>query len=447
MKIAHINVIATMSTGRIAVELCRLAMENGHRVLLCHSRDFCPPDVPSLKIGGKADLFCHALLARLTDRQGFFSKRATQRLVRELKSYRPDVVHLHNLHGYYLHLPTLFEYLRREDIPTVWTLHDCWAFTGRCAYYTTACDAPPPDGVRRRGGAEGCERWQTGCGRCPQKQAYPRTWFLDQSAKNWRDKRALFTELPHMVLATPSEWLRDQVKRSFLGKYPVYALPNGIDLSAFAPCTDQDYLWNTVRYYGLAKAREHHLILSVAGVWEERKGLDDLIRLAETLGDGYRVVALGLDEYQIKALPPHTVVGVRPTGNLNDLCALYTVADVCVSLSHGETMGMTLVEALACGTQVLCYDSTAMPEIVTKEVGLTVPLGDIEAAAQAVQALCEDPREPADCLARAAQYDAPRRFQAYMKLYDGMYLNSPAYMRAVEAACGPAAGKGTRKVE
>lgn len=432
MRIAHINVISTASTGRIATELCRMSMSRGHRALLFHARGYVDTDVPDLRVGSKLDTVCHAALARLTDRAGFFSKRATEKLVRQLKEYKPDIVHLHNIHGYYLHLPTLFAYLKQNDVLTVWTLHDCWAFTGHCAYYTT-------NGL--------CQRWLTGCGRCPLLRDYPRSWFVDQSARNWREKRALFSGVKHMVLVTPSEWLKGEVQRSFLANYPVYALPNGIDLTLFKPCVNEDFMRETVRFYGLERVGDRPLVLSVANVWEPRKGLDDLIGLAERLGDDYRVAAVGLDEDQIKSLPKHTVLGVGRTGNLNDLCALYTAATLYVSLSHGETMGMTIVEALACGTQALCYQGTAMPETITDDVGETVPLGDLDAAAEAVRRMCQSPRAPERCRERAEEYDAATRFLEYDRLYDQMYHHSPAYIRAVDEACGPRAGKRKAQVE
>ena len=163
--------------------------------------------------------------------------------------------------------------------------------------------------------------------------------------------------------------------------------------------------------------------------------VSQLLELAEKLGPEYCVAAVGLDEYQIRSLPEKSVLGIPRTGNLNDLCALYTAADLCVSLSHAETMGMTLVEALACGTQVLCWDVTAMPEIVTDEVGRTVPMGDFDGLAQAVRELCDQPKSPRDCRNRALEYAAPRRYRAYMRLYDGMYRNGPGYLQAVEEAC------------
>lgn len=436
MRIAQINVVSSLSTGRIAVQLCRLCDRNGHKALLCHARDHAPRDIFSYRIGTMLDTYVHLGLSRLTDRAGFFSRSATRKLVRQLELYKPDLIHLHNLHGYYLHLPTLFHYLRETDIPVVWTLHDCWAYTGHCAYYTTAKNAPPLQAVRRRAKQEtiGCERWMGGCGQCVLKHAYPASWLRDQSARNWNEKRQLFCGLKHMVLTTPSQWLKDEVKQSFLKDYPVYVLPNGIDLSTFKPCADETFMYDVARSYGLDRTGGRKLILSVAAVWDERKGLEDLIELSRKLGPEYCVAAVGLDEYQMEALPKNTVIGIKRTGNINDLCALYTAADLYVSTSHEETMGMTLVEALACGTQVLCYDATAMPEIVTDEVGEVVPVGDMDALAAAARRLCEAPKDASACLSRAAEYESSERFQAYIRLYENMYRHSPAYRQALENA-------------
>ena len=437
MRIAQINVVSSLSTGRIAVALCRLAMSEGHRAVICHSRDFAPSDVPSIRIGSKWDTYVHGVLARLTDRSGFFSRRATKKFLRQLDQFKPDLVHLHNLHGYYLYLPALFEYLKKKQIPVVWTLHDCWAYTGHCAYYTTAKDAPPLGPVKRRRAEThtvGCERWVSGCGECVQLRSYPTSLFVDQSARNWTEKRSMFTGLEHMVITTPSEWLQSEVKRSFLKNYPVYVLPNGLDLEAFRACRSEEHMDHVIKSYKLERTQGRTIILSVAAVWEERKGLDDLIALADKLGDEYCVAAVGVNPEQMAALEKTKVLGVRRTGNLNDLCALYTAATLYVSTSHEETLGMTLLEALACGTQVLCYDATAMPEIVTSEVGEVVPLGDIDAMADAVRRLCDDPKPGDACRARAAEYESSKRFAAYMRLYEKIYTHSPAYHEALRRA-------------
>ncbi len=420
MRAAHINVTATLSTGRIAVNICRTWIQRGHKALVAFSRGYQPVDVPSLRIGNAVDVALHGLWARLMDRAGFASLFATRRLVKELDRYRPDLVHLHNLHGYYLHLPTLFRWLQKTGVPVVWTLHDCWPYTGHCAYYTMAQgDASRTEGrTHRRGTTRGCDRYKRGCGHCPEKRAYPTSLFLDQSARNWKEKRALIRGLGDLTLVTPSRWLAGEVEKSFLRDYPVSVISSGIDLAAFRPFEDAEYLADWLDRHRLTQEMEHRkLLVSVASVWEPRKGLADFFELAYCLGDEYRILLVGLSPWQQERLPKN-VIGVDRTENLRELCALYTAADLYISLSHEETQGMTLLEAMACGTQVLCYDATALPEAVTPAVGSVVPLGNIEAVAQEVARLCAQPKSAADCRARAQEFDKDRRFEEYADLYE-----------------------------
>jgi glycosyltransferase involved in cell wall biosynthesis len=311
----------------------------------------------------------------------------------------------------------LIDYLREADIPVVWTLHDSWAYTGHCAYYhypikpyTTPAAAP------HAAAPTACLRWQKGCERCPLKRSYPASYVLDQSSRNYMEKWSLFTSLRRLALATPSQWLHNEAAQSFLGSYPIHTLPNAIDLSVFTPCCDERLLQRTILRYGLDKLGERRLVLSVAAKWDERKGLEDLKALSKTLGPGYCVVAVGLDEKQRKSLP-EGMLGLPRTADVQELCALYTAADLYVSMSQGETMGMTLLEAMACGTQVLCYDSSAMPELLTPDCGETVPVGDIAAAADAVRILCSQPKDPLACMERAARYTPDRCYEGYMELY------------------------------
>ena len=404
MRVAHINVVSGLSTGRVATDICEVLQELGHRALLCYGRGYPPQGVPSLRVGSRAGVLLHAAGARLLDRAGFFSRGATRRLVRQLALFKPDIVHLHNLHGYYLDVRTLFAWLRESGVPVVWTLHDSWAYTGHCAYYAM---------VR-------CGRWRTGCGRCPQRRAYPASLWLDQSARNWQEKRRAFLSLPDLTLATPSVWLGEEVRRSFLCKRPVRVIPNGVDLERFRPCDEPDLIADVVKRYGLGELDGKRMLLSVASTWEERKGLKDLIALSGLLREDLAIVVVGLPERACNALP-EGMLGIPRTNSIRELRALYTAADVCLSLSHEETQGMTLLEALACGTQVLCYDATALPETVTPEVGLTVPEGDLQRAANACAALCDRPRSPEACRARAQQYEKRAQFAQYVGLYEELY--------------------------
>jgi putative colanic acid biosynthesis glycosyltransferase len=401
MRVAHINVTSAFSTGRIATDICEVLEQLGHKALLCYSRGDPPERVPGLRVGNAMDVRLHALGARVLDRAGFLSRRATRRLTRQLALFKPDVVHLHNLHGYYLDVRTLFTYLREAGVPVVWTLHDCWAYTGHCAYYTMA----------------GCDRWRAGCGRCPQRRAYPKSLLLDQSARNWTEKRAAFLSLPNLTLVTPSVWLGREVTHSFLAKKPVRVIPGGIDLERFRPCDEPDLLKDVIQRYGLEELSGRRMLLSVAGVWEPRKGLGDLIVLSERIREDMRIVVLGLDDRQRAELPAG-MLGIPRTQSVRELRALYTAADLCLSLSHEETQGMTLLEALACGTQVLCYDATALPETVTPDVGETVPLNDLDAAAAACARLCDRPKAPEACRARAEAYEKNGQYAQYVGLYE-----------------------------
>ena len=401
MRVAHINVTSGFSTGRIAVDICQGLASHGHRALLCYSRGAPPQGVPSLRVGSRADVLVHALGARLLDRAGFFSRAATRRLLTQLRLFKPDVIHLHNLHGYYLHVPLLLRGLAALGVPVVWTLHDCWAFTGHCAYYSMAS----------------CGRWQQGCGHCPQRHAYPASLLVDQSARNWKEKRDAIRALPNLTLVTPSLWLGQEAQRSFLRRYPIRVIPNGIDLATFRPSDEPGLMENVVRRYGLWELGERKMLLSVASTWEPRKGLADLIALSECLREDLQLVVLGLSKRQLADLPPK-LLGIPRTQSIRELRALYTVASLCISASHEETQGMTLLEALACGTQVLCYAATALPETVTPDVGEVVPEGDIRALAEACARLCDHPRAPEACHARALAYDRRVCSAQYVGLYE-----------------------------
>ncbi len=408
MRVAHINVTSGLSTGRIAADICRVLAELGHKGLLCYSRGYPPQGVPGYHIGHRTGVWLHALGARLFDRAGFYSRAATRRLIRQLSLYKPDVVHLHNLHGYYLDIRTLFAWLAKAGVPVVWTLHDCWPYTGHCAYYTMCR----------------CGRWREGCGHCPQLRAYPQSLWLDQSRRNWLEKRRAYEAVPNLTLVTPSLWLGREAKRSFLGKREIRVIPSGIDLDTFHPCDEPELIRDIVKRYGLAELGDQKMLLSVASTWEPRKGLADLIALSQQLDEGMMIVCLGLTHAQCGELPI-TMLGIPRTQSVRELRALYTAADLCLSLSHEETQGMTLLEALACGTQVLCYDATALPELVTPEVGETVPVGDLAAVAEACARLCAAPKDPEACKARAAQYEKRRQFGQYVRLYGELATAPP----------------------
>lgn len=389
MNVLQINSVCGVgSTGRIAVELQALLEREGEESWIAYGRGEAGGP-HTLRIGGAADLYAHVALTRALDRHGFGSRRATRRFLRQAEALAPDLIHLHNIHGYYLHIGELFAWLRDRGLPVVWTLHDCWAFTGHCAYFDDA----------------GCGKWKTGCGHCPQKRGYPSSLWADRSHANFLDKQSLFTSLSNMTVVTPSEWLAGLAGESFLRRYPIRVIPNGIDRTVFRPVES-----DIRERLGIGGKR---MVLGVASVWERRKGLKDFAALAERLGDGCQIVLVGVTERQRAALPSR-ILCLSRTDSVQELAALYTAADVFVNPSVEETMGMTTVEALACGTPAVVYDATALPETVDPSCGIAVPKGDIEALCQAVQA-ADFSREA--CLRRAARYDKDACFGEYTALY------------------------------
>ena len=333
MKVLMINsVCGIRSTGRICTDLADALTAQGHEVKIAYGRETVPEKSRkyAVRIGSNTDNKLHGLRSRLFDDTGFGSKRATKRFIEWVKSYDPDVVHLHNIHGYYINIELLFRYLAEAEKPVIWTLHDCWSFTGHCAYFDYA----------------ECDRWKTGCHNCPQKKEYPSSMLADRSKKNWEEKKKLFTAVKDMVFVTPSEWLAEILGQSYFGKYPVKVINNDIDLSVFRP-TEGDFREKN----GLTGKK---MLLGVASVWDRRKGLKDYIKLSEKLDDNYRIVLVGLSEEQIKQLPEN-VIGISRTNNTKELAEIYTAADYFLNLTYEDNYPTVNLEAQACGTPVISY--------------------------------------------------------------------------------------------
>ncbi|NLX92349.1 MAG: glycosyltransferase [Clostridiales bacterium] len=398
MKVLQINSVCGYgSTGRIAVEICESLEHNGHDCLIAYGRGSASQSVNSSRIGSDLGVNIHGALSRLTDRHGFYSHGATRKFLKQAEAFNPDVIHLHNIHGYYINIKLLFEWLAKMNKPVVWTLHDCWAFTGHCSHF---------DYVK-------CEKWKTGCKRCPQKKEYPASICIDASKANYKSKQELFTSIEKMIIATPSEWLAGKVRESFLKSYPVFAIPNGIDLSVFRPTKN-----NFREKNGLT---DKTILLGVANKWDARKGIEDFIRLSEDLGPEYKVVLVGVDDKQSL---PKNILRIKRTQNLQELIGIYSAADIYINTSVEETMGMTTVEALACGTPVIVYNATAVPETVDDTCGIIIEKGDYEGLKRAVRNFSDYTFSVASCLHRAVLYSKEDMHWAYLKRYEELTYNS-----------------------
>ncbi len=394
MRVLFINAYCGRgSTGRICTDLADMLTERGHECKIAYGRMQADKKFEKYGIRIENDLGVriHGIITRVFDNAGFNSKRATKKFIKWVKEYDPDVINLHNIHGYYINVKLLFNYLKESGKPVVWTLHDCWAFTGHCSHYTSAK----------------CDKWLTGCYNCSQKDTYPKSVFLDNSKNNYKVKKELFTDLEKCTVTAVSDWLGGEAKKSYMGKYPVKTIQNGIDLSVFKP-TDSDFREKN----GL---KNKTIILSVATSWhDKRKGLDDVIELSKRLDEGYRVIALGLTEEQIKALP-NTVMGITRTNNTTELAEIYTAADVYFCPSIEETFGMPTVEAMACGTPAVVYDSTALPEIVSKESGFIVAPHDIDSVVEKID-MCKN-FNLEDIIENAHKYSKENMLNNYLETY------------------------------
>ena len=345
MKILQINsVCGIRSTGRICTDLAEVLEQNGHECKIAYGRETVPEKYQkyAVRIGNDFDVKLHALQSRIFDNTGFGSRHTTEKFIKWVEEYDPDVIHLHNIHGYYINIEVLFNYLVKADKPVVWTLHDCWTFTGHCAYYSYVK----------------CDKWKTGCYKCPQKNHYPSSLLLDASKKNWQKKKALFTSVKNMTLVTPSKWLANEVKQSCLSKYPVKVIPNGIDLNVFKPISSDFREKN-----GLVGKK---IILGVASIWDKRKGLDDFINLSKILDDNYKIVLVGLSENQMKNLPKN-ILAISKTNNVQELAEIYTAADIFFNPTYEDNYPTVNLEAQACGTPVVTYRTGGSEESVPEE--------------------------------------------------------------------------------
>lgn len=362
MKVLIINVVCGIrSTGRICTDLAKGLEQAGHSVKIAYGRGKVPKEYQkyAVRIGSGLDVALHGCKARLADASGFGSRRATERFIAWVETYGPDIIHLHNIHGYYINVEVLFRYLKTSRKKVVWTLHDCWAFTGHSVY----CDAV------------GCQKWKRGCGRCPQTAAYPKS-LVDHSSRNWDRKRRLFTGVPGLELATPSVWLARLVGQSFLSGYRTSVIHNGVDTSQFYPL-ENDFR----RFYSLEKKT---VLLGVASSWNRQKGLLDFIRLSAMLDSRYQIVLVGVTKGQQKRLPKK-VLGIGPTNSTKELAMIYSAADLFLNLTYCDNYPSVNLEALACGTPVITYHTGGSPESVPVGMGQVVEKGDLQAVLEAIK--------------------------------------------------------------
>ena len=395
MKVLQINTVCgILSTGKICTDLAEVLKKNGYECEIAYGREEVPESYQNAyRICNDMQVKIDAFKTRLFDNAGLNNKVATKKLIEWIKAYSPDIIHLHNIHGYYLNIKFLFDFLKKYGKPVVWTLHDCWSFTGHCVHFETIK----------------CEKWKNGCGSCPKKNSYPQSMFFDFSRRNYNLKKKLFTSLENLTFITPSQWLADVTKQSFLGKYDINPIPNGVDLEVFKP-TDSDFR----RKYDLVNKK---IVLGVASAWVKNKGIDEFVQLSKILPENFKVVIVGMKKEQAEKMPENILVIPRTT-NITELAEIYTAADVFLNPSRFETMGLTTVEAMACGTPVVTSNCTAVPEVVTESSGIVCDNLEIETIKNAIlKVLSSDyPNTRQD----AQRYEKFAQYEKYLELYQSV---------------------------
>ena len=414
-KLLQINPVlrTSTSTGRIMKEIGELAMANGWESYVAYSkgRDGLPgsTSIP-VPVGNKASVAWHGLQTRILDRHGLGSVLATKRFIEDIRRIGPDIIHIHNIHGYFLNCRILFDFLSHSGIQVIWTVHDCWLYTGHCYHYMYA----------------GCDRWKTGCGHCPQRGKFPRSLFADRSARNFRDKRDAFCSMPEdrLTIVPVSDWMRSEMSESFLKDYRFQVIHNGIDTDVFSP---QPALESEVRRcYGLG---DRHVILGIASIWSEEKGLNDFVEMAARLDSDEVIVLVGMDRKQLddvlsrcgRIILGDRMVAVKRTADVHQLAGLYSTADVLVNPTWQDNYPTVNLEAISCGTPVVTYRTGGSIEAVAGDTGFVVEQGDIEGLVDAVRRV--------ETLGKANFMDACRsravkefrkedRYAEYIELYE-----------------------------
>lgn len=394
IKVLQISTVCgSGSVGRIMVDIYHTLEKNGDIPLIAYGRRKAPEGVRAYRFGSGPDMALHVLSTFFRGEHGFASSGQTRRLIRRIREWDPDVIHLHNIHGFILQTELLFAYLKEAGKPVVWTLHDCWPYTGHCAFYDYT----------------GCGGWKTGCGGCTEyRKTYPYALFKNRTERNYIRKKDAFTGVPKLTVVAPSRWLQTEVKQSFLQAYPVKVIPNGIDREVFRPVK------STLRQESGLSGK--FVILGVANVWERRKGLPCLIGLAQRLPPGFQIILIGLSKKQMRSLPEN-MTGLPRTSSAGELAAYYSMADVFVNATLEDNFPTTNLEALSCGTPVITFDTGGSPESLDESCGRIVPKGDTQGLLQAVLQEREEPKSPQACLRRAEQYEKYGRFQEYVELY------------------------------
>lgn len=399
-KVLQINTVSNFgSTGRIVEDLAIIALTKGWSSFIVFGRKKRPSNSNQIRISNNLNVLFHVLQTRLFDNHGLAYGTGTRRLGRLIRAIRPDIIHLHNLHGYYLNYKVLFKILEKYNIPIIWTIHDCWPFTGHCVHFSFI----------------DCNKWETECKICPQKTTYPASWLVDRSNFNFSTKKEIFSRVQNLTIIAVSDWMSGLVKHSFLANHQLLVINNGIDTSLFLPR-------NTRSLDRLNEFKGKFVILGVANKWTPRKGLKDFIQLSRLLSEKDHIILIGINPSR-RLLLPSNITAYQRTENLEELVDYYNIADVYVNPTWEDNFPTTNLEALACGTPVITYKTGGSPEAIDANTGFVVNQGDIKGLLEAITTVKTKGKNffSNSCRERAINYFSKTdRYNDYLNLYESL---------------------------
>lgn len=397
--IVGVNTFNIGSTGRIMLQIGTFAEKMQYTFIPFYPkcRDNSKKNPKHGKfIGDRITRNIHYILGEYFGLEGFGSLFATYKFIKQMKEINPNIIHLHNIHGCYLNFPILFKYIKKYNLKVVWTLHDCWTFTGRCPYFIKS----------------ECDKWKVGCGKC----VYPKNEYpyarRDTTHFMWKSKKRWFQDIQQMIIVTPSKWLAGLVKQSYLSSYEVKVINNGIDIEKFKPVETAFRKNNGITY-------EEKIILGVAFNWDERKGLDVFLELFKRLDQGkYKIVLVGTNSEVDKKLPKE-IISIHRTDSQEQLAEIYSAADCFVNPTREDNFPTVNLEALACGTPVVSFDVGGSIEMLTETTGIGIKVGDIESMESAVKEVCISKKFTCEsCRNQALKFDYRIKMKNYVQLYE-----------------------------
>lgn len=396
MKVLQINSTDRGSTGSISSKLAGNLISEGHFSIIKYGRSTNTREFFLRNAISQFGFLYHIFKTRVFDNHGLASDSATRHFVSEIKVFSPEIIHLHNLHGYFINVKILFDFLKSANVNVVWTFHDCWPFTGHCSHFQYVK----------------CDRWMVQCYKCPNKHGYPASYFIDNSRKNFIRKKEIFTGVKNLTLVAPCIWMKNNLERSFLKEYPIEVIYNGIDLDVFKPAPAA--LFRSKLKINCAK-----IVLGVSSTWTERKGLNDIRLLRKKLQKDFLIVLVGLKAKQIRNLPPG-IFGIVRTESKKELAEIYSSADVFINPTYSDTFPTVNLEALACGTPVITYETGGCGEAIDENTGISVAPGDTDGLLEAIYKITTAGKESYrdKCRLRAVKlFDQKRMADEYLGLY------------------------------